>query len=526
MKNEMEIIDRFRDLASITVENVINGILIFFEVKIFLNKSITNADPKEVLNALKQIGNANYSDYNEKNYYDLYKLLDTLNNKELLEIIDAVKKMEIKTKEFAVLSQALLNIMFNIKSDKRDILLVNVENYGSYVYDFIAKNQTNRIYFSCANDRNMQFYKKVLEFENVSFVNGKVYDENFTIKKFDYIVCFPPFGSKIKKDDKSLISDDISLVYAQSLLYYLKEGGVLRVVLPSKVGFAGGDVGDFREYINNNYKINSIYMLTSNVFKPYMMFNTYYMELTTGVTDNIEIKKISRNKTGEIIEELDKLVFKEEFEELSDWNIESLMSEKSQAMIKYEHSNVRKEGIKEVANVLKGKTITRKDIDGNLKVINIANINDGEIDYSNLDSIEDDEIKNARYVLEDGDILISARGTIIKIAIYNKQSFSCIASSNINVIRCNKEVMNSSYMKLFLESNVGMELLNSIKRGSIILNINYKDIEIIKVPVPPIDEQNSIIKEYEEGKRIYEEKVNAAKEAWNKIKSDVENQLY
>ena len=267
-------------------------------------------------------------------------------------------------------------------------------------------------------------------------------------------------------------------------------------------------------------------MLTSNVFKPYMMFNTYYMELTTGVTDNIEIKKISRNKTGEIIEELDKLVFKEEFEELSDWNIESLMSEKSQAMIKYEHSNVRKEDIKEVANVLKGKTITRKDIDGNLKVINIANINDGEIDYSNLDSIEDDEIKNARYVLEDGDILISARGTIIKIAIYNKQSFSCIASSNINVIRCNKEVMNSSYMKLFLESNVGMELLNSIKRGSIILNINYKDIEIIKVPVPPIDEQNSIIKEYEEGKRIYEEKVNAAKEAWNKIKSDVENQLY
>ena len=86
--------------------------------------------------------------------------------------------------------------------------------------------------------------------------------------------------------------------------------------------------------------------------------------------------------------------------------------------------------------------------------------------------------------------------------------------------------MNSSYMKLFLESNVGMELLNSIKRGSAILNINYKDTEMIKVPVPPIDEQNSIIKEYEEGKRIYEEKVNAAKEAWNKIKSDVENQLY
>lgn len=526
MKNVMKILDIFRNLTPITVENVINEILIFFDVKVFLNKGIASADSNQVFNALKNMGNANYSDYNEKNYYDLYKELDALSNKELLEIIDAVKKIELRTKEFAVLPQALLDIMFDVKSDKRDILLVNVENYGSYAYDYIEKNQNNTIYLSCMNDRNMQFYKKVLEFKNVYFTSNKVYDEKFTIKKFDYIVCFPPFGSKFKKEDKSLISNDISLVYAQSLLYYIKDGGTLRIVLPSKVGFAGGDVENFREYINNNYKINSIYMLTSNVFKPYMMFNTYYMEYTTGITENIEIKKISRNKKGEVIEELDKLVLKEEFDELGDWNIENLISEKSQDMIKYEQSSTRKAAIKDIANVLKGKTITRKDIDGNLKVINIANINDGEIDYSNLDSIENDEIKNARYILEDGDILISARGTIIKIAIYNKQSFSCIASSNINVIRCDKEVMNSSYMKLFLESNVGIELLNSIKRGSTILNINYKDIEMIKVPVPLIEEQNNIIKEYEEGKRIYNETINAAKEAWNKIKHDVENQLY
>ena len=526
MKNEKQIIDSFKNLTTITVDNIIKEMLIFFDVKTFLNKSIINVEPMEVFYAIKQVNNTNYNDYDRMSYYDLYKALDTLNNKELLEIIDAVKKIESKTKEFVILPQELFDIMFDVKNDKREVLLVNIENYGSYVYDYIVKNQSNTIYFSCTNDTNMRFYKRVLEFKNVSSISQKVYDESFTSKKFDYIVCFPPFGSKIKKDDRSLICNDISLAYAQSLLYYLKEGGVLRIVLPSKVGFAGGDVEDFRKYIINNYKINSIYLLTSNVFKPYLMFNTYYMEFTIGITDNIEIKKISKGKNDEIIEELDKLVIKEEFDELSDWNIENLIYEKSQDMIRYEQSSVRKKTIKEVANVLKGKTITRKDTDGNIKVINIININDGEIDYSNLDCIEDDEIKNARYILEEGDILISARGTVIKIAIYNKQSFSCIASSNINVIRCNKEMMNSTYMKIFLESNVGMELLNSIKRGSAILNINYKDIETIKVPVPPIAEQNNLIKEYENGKRIYTEKINIAKEEWNKIKRDVKSQLY
>ena len=495
--------------------------------KNIVNRKIKKESKEELCDLIAQIkGNVIRIGSEKEKYYKLYEDFGLLKNKEILELMDYVKEQNPKSSENINVPKDILSILLTINDIKGNVLLVDIEKYGCYIYDLIQERQEINFYLSCENENNISLYKNIIDIKNVTFLNGKVYDENFTTKKFDYIVCFPPFGSKIKKDDRSLISNDISLVYAQSLLYYLKEGGVLRVVLPSKVGFAGGDIENFREYINNNYKINSIYMLTSNVFKPYMMFNTYYMEFTTGTTENIEIKKISRNKKDEVFEELDKLVLKEEFDETGDWNIENLISEKSQAMIKYEHSSVRKKAIKDVANVLKGKTITRKDIDGNIKVINIANINEGEIDYSNLDSIEDDEIKNARYILEDRDILISARGTIIKIAIYNKQSFSCIASSNINVIRCNKEVMNSSYMKLFLESNVGMELLNSIKRGSAILNINYKDTEMIKVPVPPIDEQNSIIKEYEEGKRIYEEKVNAAKEAWNKIKSDVENQLY
>lgn len=525
MNNIRNVIEKFRYIDISSRDNAINEISCYFCVKDILNKRIEECKSKDIFDALKNIGKE-LSDNRIDVYYDIYKTLDLLGYKEILQIIDEISKFEYKTSGITIFPNEVFNSMFNVIGKNNKILLVDIEKYGSFIYDFINNNQNQIFYLSCEYEKNIEFYKKVLNFENINFLTKKVYDDNFINEKFDYIICFPPFGFKIKEINKNRISNDVSLVYAQNLLYYLKDSGVLRIILPSKIGFAGDDIEEFRTFVNNNYKISKVYLLTSNVFKPYMMINTYYMEFSTGKTENIELKKIDRNKNGELIEIIDKLVFKEEFEELTDWNVENLISQKSNEMLKYENSSIKKETLNIVASVLKGKTITKKDNDGNIKVINIANINDGEIDYNNLDGIKDDIIKNSRYILNDGDILISARGTVIKIAIFNKQDFACIASSNLNVIRCNKEIMNSTYLKLFLESSVGKELINSIRRGSIILNINNKDLELLKVPVPTAEEQKKIINEYERGKESYKRALNEAEEAWNKIKNSIENQLY
>ena len=48
-----------------------------------------------------------------------------------------------------------------------------------------------------------------------------------------------------------------------------------------------------------------------------------------------------------------------------------------------------------------------------------------------------DLIKNkiTNYILQTGDLLIPARGTAIRIAIFEEQAYPCIASSNVIVIR-------------------------------------------------------------------------------------------
>lgn len=510
-----------------TVENAIEEMKNFFNVKKKLGCKLKDKSEKDIYNVIKEVVADTYRD-EEKIiwHYNLYVNFDMLDNREFLVIINDLIKNNHNSSEYTSMPKELLDIMFNMKSSSNNILLVDIEKYGIYAYDYIKNNLQKRFFISLMNENNIDLYKNILIFDNVEFIEEKIFNEKFTTKRFDYIICFPPFGCKLKEKSNDMISSDISLSYAQNLLYYIKEQGILRIIMPAKVGFAGGDIESFREYVNNNYKINKISLLTSNVFKPYSRINTYYIEFTNGKTENVEISKIDRNKTDSLVIVNDKLLLQEEFEEMIDWNVENLLTDKSTEMIKYENSSVRKESIKNIADVLKGKTITNKSENGNIKVINISNINGGEIDYSNLDSIEDNVIKNARYILKENDLLISARGTVIKVAIFKKQNYECVASSNLNVIRCKENSVRSEYLKLFLESKVGIELVNSITRGSISLNINYKDIEMINVPVPSMTTQCELIKKYNDGKRMYDEEIKIAEEKWKHVKGEVVENLY
>ncbi len=50
-------------------------------------------------------------------------------------------------------------------------------------------------------------------------------------------------------------------------------------------------------------------------------------------------------------------------------------------------------------------------------MVNISNIGQFDIDYSGLDKLDEEERKVQTYVLQEGDVLIPARGTAIRTAV-------------------------------------------------------------------------------------------------------------
>ena len=132
-------------------------------------------------------------------------------------------------------------------------------------------------------------------------------------------------------------------------------------------------------------------------------------------------------------------------------------------------------------------------------MLNISNIENGQIDYSNMDTINEEERKVKRYELTTGDVVLSCRGTAIKSAVFKNQDKTIIASANLIVIRP-KEKVKSEFIRIFFESPVGLAIIKSFQRGTTIMNINHSDIMEMEIPLLPI-KSKKIVAQYNENSR-------------------------
>lgn len=69
-------------------------------------------------------------------------------------------------------------------------------------------------------------------------------------------------------------------------------------------------------------------------------------------------------------------------------------------------------------------------------------------------------------------------------------------------------------------------MLQSMQRGTVVVNINYKDIIELEVPVLPLEAQDALIEEYNTGLRFYKETIAAAEEGWRGVQQGIQSKLY
>lgn len=489
-----------------------------------INEALKNRianDPYEALELLKKV-NVPYIKGDEKLFYEVYKRLSGMSQRTLLEYVSFVLT---QGRNGAIVPAYLFPLMFKRVSEAETVFVNDCDRYGIELYDLICANKKTKFYLSVKNDVLSKLMPILYKDENVEFISPEIYTDAFTLKKFDLIVSFPIMGGRELNNSGDFLSREPSFIAAQNLLYHLTTTGTLVILLPAKIGFGGGDSETLRHYISENYKVDEIASLPSRVFYPYMSINTYLLTISMGTTDNICVKKYDIDDK-KLVEKDTRLIFSDELDELNAWNVDMVFSVTDETVLAYKNSTVKKARLNEVSEVFRGKAITEKVEGGNIAVINISNISETGIDYESLETIDEEERKVARYLLQDGDVLITTKGFSLKVAVFEKQPRMCIASSNLCVIRTQSKLLNGTYLKLFLESEVGTKLLKSLQRGTTIVNINYQDICQLEVPVPLLDDQMGVVNEYKQGLDLYVKTVTAAESAWKAVKADVQKKLF
>ena len=484
-------------------------------------KGKTASDPYETLEILKRV-DAPYIKGDEKLFYEVYKRINEMPIRTLMEYVCFVLSQE---RTNVTVPNYLFPLIFKHVSDAETVFINDCDKYGVELYDLICANKNTTFYLTVKHEILSKLLPILYKNEKVKFISPEIYTEAFTLMKFDLIVSFPIMGGRELNSSGDFISRELSFIAAQNLLYHLTTSGKLVILLPAKIGFGSGDAEVLRHYISENYKVEEISSLPSRVFYPYMSINTYLLTISAGITENVCVKKYDLNGKN-LIEKDTRLIFSDELEELNAWNVDMVFSATDETILAYKNSTVKKVHLNEVAEVFRGKSITEKVDGGNVSVINISNISNIGIDYTNLETINEEERKVARYLLQDGDVLITTKGFSIKVAVFEKQPRMCVASSNLCVIRTQSKLLNGTYLKLFLESDVGIKLLKSLQRGTTIVNINYQDICQLEVPVPLLDDQIEVVNEYKQGLNLYVKTISAAESAWKAIKADVQKKLF
>lgn len=191
----------------------------------------------------------------------------------------------------------------------------------------------------------------------------------------------------------------------------------------------------------------------------------------------------------------------------------------------YKSNKIAKIPLKEITEHFKGKAVSKLGDTGNVSVVNLSDMTETDIDYDHLKKIVAEQDSVSRYLLEDGDVLIASKGTVKKVAVFHDQDRAIIASANITVLRPTADI-SGTYIKLFLESELGQELLETTNTGKNVMNLNTKKIVSIQIPKLQPLKQAFLIQRYEQGLKDYKRKITRANQEWQHIRDDVEKNLF
>lgn len=428
---------------------------------------------------------------------------------------------------YSAVSNALFKEYNNhFKLDADEVLIAEGEKFIPNLKKLIDEHPGCNFTITTENTISLHVINRIFaSYENVEILNASIYQYGFTNNRYDLIFSVPNFGTRNLAEDDNFMCRDQDAVALENLLLHTTSGGELVITMPARITYAQGKNGELRRFVQQTYRVKEIAELPEGAFEG-TGIKTYLIDVVNtkpGDDDVIvrrykaENRKNRRDTASELIIEEETFVMLDELAELGDWNINKIFSQQDEEWLKFQESSVRRMAMGDVAEVFRGKSVSKKDPTGSIGVVNISNIGDYDIDYDGLDHFDEEERKITNYLLKEGDVLIPARGTAIRTSIFHEQSYPCIASSNIIVIRPEIKMLTSTYLKLFLDSPLGQKMISGVQQGSTIINISYKDLNALEIPVPSIEEQQMKADEYTRELTIYRETIAAAEKRWNEV---------
>ena len=132
--------------------------------------------------------------------------------------------------------------------------------------------------------------------------------------------------------------------------------------------------------------------------------------------------------------------------------------------------------------------------DGQLKLLRTTDITSGQIDWDTVPFCAEEPPNKEKYLLHDGDIVISRAGSVGFSQLIKNPKPSVFASYLIRF----RPLTNEKYMAFFLQSPSYWEAISEQSLGIAVPNVNASKLKQIEIPIAPEPEQERIVAKIEE----------------------------
>jgi len=348
-------------------------------------------------------------------------------------------------------------------------------------------------------------------FENVSSIDHVINE------KFDSIFCIPPFGIRMNNDKTISLNFEVKKsntyywYYVDRMISMLKPKGKAIIILPLLPMFKNPD-SSIREYLIKNKYVESIIELPEKIFNNtsigttmlVLSKNNNYCRMIDAkemlLKQNRITNKIDVDKVYECVQEENKnvkLVSEKEFEDRGFSFIPSKYMDDVKDKMK--NPNLLKNFLT-ITRGYRGKT-SNDETNKKCKYIKLSNISNSEIIKNELEFV-DYEYNMEKYLVQDKDILITARGSRFESAIIRvEENERIICCDSIFILRINNKGLNPYYLNFYLNSEIGQSAIFANQIKSLSLIINTSGLLNTYIDLLSIEKQNEIekleIKKYE-----------------------------
>ena len=143
---------------------------------------------------------------------------------------------------------------------------------------------------------------------------------------------------------------------------------------------------------------------------------------------------------------------------------------------------------------------------GEIPYITAKNIRPRKLNLTNLTYIsqEDHNEIYARCNPVQGDVLYTKDGVNLGMAVVNELDFEFSLLSSVALLKPKHEILNNFYLMVFLNNPSCFSLVTKKSLGSAITRIVLRQIKEIPIPLPPLEEQEQIVSQIEQGFSLIE----------------------